>query len=92
MCRVRTISNIFTLQTTSQYEQCGQRQREETLGRSSWNVNVYCMRAGSCEDKPGYLRGRRQRCFDGPSCRVADDVFIMRARTMHDKPVCPESV
>ena len=21
-----------------------------------WNVNVYCTRAGRCEDKPGYLQ------------------------------------
>ena len=53
---MRTISNIFTLQTTSQYKQCGRRQREERLGRSSWNVNVYCTRAGGCEDKPSYLQ------------------------------------
>ena len=53
---MQTISYIFALQTTSQHEQCGRRRREETLGRSSWNVNVYCTRAGSCEDKPGYLQ------------------------------------
>ena len=33
-------TNIFTLQTTFQHEQCGQRPR-------SWSVNIYCMRAGS---------------------------------------------
>ena len=73
-----TISNIFALQTTSQYEQCGQRQREETLGRSSWNVNVYYTRAGSCEDKPAYLQNTEgcRRCVDGPSCRVADGVSL----------------
>ena len=66
-------------------------------------MNVYCMRARSCEDKPGYLQNAEgERCFDGPSCRVADDVIIMCSnffdasslcvRTMHDKPVCPESI
>ena len=60
-------------------------------------MNVYCMRTGSCEDKLGYLQNAEgERCFDGPSCRVADDVTIMRSnffdasslcvRTMHDKP------
>ena len=29
---------------------------KQTLGKNSWSVNVYCMRAGSCEDKPGYLQ------------------------------------
>ena len=29
--------------------QCGRRRRQETLRRSSWSVNVYCTRAGSCE-------------------------------------------
>ena len=46
----------FTLQTTSQHKHCGRRQQEETLGRTSWNVNVYCTRTASCEDKPGYLQ------------------------------------
>ena len=53
---MQTISNIFALQTTFQHEQCGQRQQEEMLGRSSWNVNAYCTRAGYCEDKLGYLQ------------------------------------
>ena len=50
--RVQTISNIFAPQTTFQHEhivQCGRRRREETLRRSSWSVNVYCTRTGSCE-------------------------------------------
>ena len=25
--------------------------KKETLGRSSWGVNVYCKRAASCEDR-----------------------------------------
>ena len=29
------------------------------VGRSSWNVNVYCMRATSCEDTLGYFEERR---------------------------------
>ena len=28
----------------------------QMLGRSSWSVNVYCMRTGSCEDKQNYLQ------------------------------------
>ena len=33
-----------------------QAQQGEMLGRSSWSVNVYCKRVGSCVDKPGYLQ------------------------------------
>ena len=49
---VQTISNIFVPQTTFQHEhtvQCGRRRWEEILRKSSWSVNVYCMRTGSCE-------------------------------------------
>ena len=46
----------FSMQTTFQFKHCGRTWQEETLGRNSWRVNVYCTRAGSCEDKHGYLQ------------------------------------
>ena len=65
---MRSISNIFALQTTFQHEQClfrtstvlqwAKTVKRETLGRSSWSVKVYCRpkRAASCEDRPGCLQ------------------------------------
>ena len=45
----------FVLQTsTSGVSETGW--QGETLGRSSWRVKFYCTRAGSYEDKPGYLQ------------------------------------
>ena len=39
-----------------QHKQCGWRRQEETFGRSSWSVNVYCTSAGNCEDNTGCLQ------------------------------------
>ena len=39
---MQTISYIFTPQTTFQHEECDQRRRGKTLGKSSWSMNIYC--------------------------------------------------
>ena len=96
-----TISNIFALQTHFQHQQCGQRQQEETLGLSSWTVNVYWELW-----RQTWLftehRGRHGP-FDGLSW-VADSVFIMHSdfsvtpflfvyeQCMTSRAVCSESI
>ena len=52
---MRTISNIFALDYFLAQAVWAKKQ-EETLGRSNWSVNIYCTRAASCEDKPGYVQ------------------------------------
>ena len=46
---VCTTSNIFALQTTFHNEHCELRWQREMLGRSSWNMKVYCMWVWRCE-------------------------------------------
>ena len=63
--------DIFALQTTSSMNSVG---KEEMLGRSRWGVNIYCIRAGNCKDKTGYLQNaeRCQRLLDS---LIVDSVF-----------------
>ena len=57
--------DIFALQTTSSMNSVGE-DKGVMLGRSRWGVNIYCIRAGNCTDKPGYLQNaeRWQRLLD----------------------------
>ena len=57
-------------------------------GRSSWNVNVYCTRAASCEDTPGYIPERRWRLRFFYSWIADDDDEFSCVTNFDASPIC----